>query len=172
MNGALLLIPLVFIRYILLSLFGKRASARAAFFTLMQGLEKNMYWVYQGSTLGIIIYLFFLKVRTDTVVFYIGLVIYGISILLFITSTIHFAKPNETGMNQRGIYRFSRNPMYVAYFLYFISCAMLRHSIVLLCIVLVFGISSHWIVLSEERWCIEQFGDEYKNYMKKVRRYI
>lgn len=172
MNGALLLIPLFLIRYVLLSLFGKRASTRASFFTPMQGLEKSMYWIYQGSTLGIIIYLFFLKVQTDNVVFYIGLALYGISILLFIIATIHFAKPNEAGMNQKGIYRFSRNPMYVAYFIYFISCAMITHSMVLLYIVLVFGFSSHWIVLSEERWCINQFGDEYKNYMKKVRRYI
>lgn len=81
MNGALLSIPLFLIRYVLLSLFGKRASTRASFFTPMQGLEKSMYWIYQGSTLGINIYLFFLKVRTDNVVFYIGLGIYGISIL-------------------------------------------------------------------------------------------
>lgn len=169
MNGALLLIPLFLIRYLLLSLFGKRASTRASFFAPMQGVEKRMYWIYQGSTLGIIVYLFFLKVQMDNVVFQIGLGLYGISILLFIISTIHFAKPNETGMNQKGIYRFSRNPMYVAYFLYFISCAMLTHSMVLLCFVVTFGISSHWIVLSEERWCINQFGDEYKTYMKKVR---
>jgi protein-S-isoprenylcysteine O-methyltransferase Ste14 len=37
---------------------------------------------------------------------------------------------------------------------------------------LVFQISSHWIILSEERWCVKQFGDEYIDYMKRVRRYI
>lgn len=33
-------------------------------------------------------------------------------------------------------------------------------------------ISAHWIILAEERWCIKKFGEEYKNYMNKVRRYI
>lgn len=40
MNGALLLILLFLIRYVLLSLVGKRASTKASFFTPMQGLEK------------------------------------------------------------------------------------------------------------------------------------
>jgi protein-S-isoprenylcysteine O-methyltransferase Ste14 len=37
---------------------------------------------------------------------------------------------------------------------------------------LVFQISAHWIILSEERWCVNKFGQEYINYMNKVRRYI
>jgi protein-S-isoprenylcysteine O-methyltransferase Ste14 len=35
-----------------------------------------------------------------------------------------------------------------------------------------FQISAHWIILSEERWCIKKFGEEYIKYMNRVRRYI
>ncbi len=37
---------------------------------------------------------------------------------------------------------------------------------------IVFQISAYWIILSEERWCVKKFGEEYINYMNKVRRYI
>ncbi len=83
-----------------------------------------------------------------------------------------FAKPSENGINLKGLYRFSRNPMYVAYFVYFLGCVILTHSLILFLILMVFQISAHWIILSEERWCIRQFGDEYIKYMNKVRRYI
>lgn len=71
-----------------------------------------------------------------------------------------------------GLYRVSRNPMYISYFLYFLGCAILTNSWILLLFLIAFQTSSHWIILSEERWCIENFGDEYIKYMNKVRRYI
>ena len=62
--------------------------------------------------------------------------------------------------------------MYVSYFICFAGCAFLTQSLILGGIVLVFQISAHWIILSEERWCMEKFGDSYVEYMKRVRRYI
>ena len=76
------------------------------------------------------------------------------------------------GMNRNGIYKFSRNPMYVAYFICFAGMAVLTRSLVLLAVVMVFQVSAHWIILAEERWCMEKFGTAYGQYMKEVRRYI
>lgn len=92
--------------------------------------------------------------------------------LLLIVAVLYFSSPSAGGILQKGIYRFSRNPMYLAYFLYFIGCALLTQSLLLLGFILVFQVTSHWIIRAEERWCIETFGDEYRQYMQKVRRYI
>lgn len=62
--------------------------------------------------------------------------------------------------------------MYAAYFLCFAGCALLTRSAVLFGIVMVFQISAHWIILAEERWCIGRFGQAYRQYMERVRRYI
>lgn len=172
MNSALLLIPLFLIRYGLLSLINKNALPKAAYFPPMQGIEKIMYLLYQASTLAIIIYMFFLKINARTTWLYIGIVVYSLGALLFIFSVAGFAKPDERGICQNGLYRISRNPMYVAYFIYFLGCVILTGSVLLLLLLCVFGVSSHWIVLSEEQWCVEKFGAEYIEYMKKVRRYI
>ena len=71
-----------------------------------------------------------------------------------------------------GLYRFSRNPMYVSYFVYFAGCVLLTRSRLLAALVLLFQLSEHWIILAEERWCREQFGAPYEAYRKRVRRYL
>ena len=172
MNSAILLIPLFLIRYGLLSIINKSALPKAAYFPPMQEFEKKMFWVYQTSTILIIICMLFIKTDTTTSTFKTGLIVYIIGVLLFAIATMSFAKPNANGINQSGLYRISRNPMYVSYFIYFLGCVLLTHSIILLILLCAFQISAHWIILAEERWCIQTFGDKYIQYTKKVRQYI
>lgn len=171
--GFWLLLPFFLIRFGLLSLIDRKALNRAAYFPPRLKQEQIAYWIYQLSTGAMFISLFFLSIQiTGSALFYTGIVLYAAGILLLIGSVIHFAKPSECGFNQAGLYRFSRNPMYVAYFLFFLGCSFLTESLLLLGFLLVFQLSAHWIIRSEERWCIGQFGETYQRYMKKVRRYF
>lgn len=172
MNAFLLLIPILLIRYGLLSILNKEALKRAAFYPPLIGRERAAFWFYQVSTILIFVYPFFLKIRMDSVWFVLGLILYSLGTLLYVLATINYANPNGNGMNVKGLYRVSRNPMYVAYFLYFLGCVLLTSSMILLVVLIVFQVSAHWIILSEERWCVKEFGEEYIRYMKKVRRYI
>ncbi|WFR57223.1 methyltransferase [Anaerocolumna sp. AGMB13025] len=172
MNAFLTVIPLILIRFVLLGLLNKEALKRAAHFAPMYGKEKAALWIYEISNILILVYPCFLKIKTDSYWLYLGLAIYGLGVLLCLVSVLNFAEPGENGINQKGLYQISRNPMYVAYFVYFLGCCLLTRSLLLLSIVIVFQISAHWIILSEERWCAGEFGQEYINYRKKVRRYI
>ena len=172
MNGFMLVLPIIFIRYGILGILGKEALKRAAFFPPTQGKEKLAYWVYQITTLSLMIVLIFVKTNLEDIIGYMGLGVYITGIILYITAIVQFAKPKQNGLNAKGLYRISRNPMYVAFFLYFLGCSMLTGSELLLVILIVFQISVHYLILSEERWCIRQFGEEYIKYMSQVRRYI
>ena len=173
MNGFLLLIPFLLIRFGVLSHLDRAAVKRAAFFAPMAGKEIAAYWIYQLSNAAIFIVLFFLKVPIDfSWQFWWGTLFYLLGLVLCTASVIDFAAPSGEGLNQNGLYRFSRNPMYLSYFLLFMGCALLTHSVLLGGIDIIFQLSSHWIILSEERWCIGRFGDAYRQYMKRVRRYI
>lgn len=172
MNGFLLLIPFILIRFVLLSMLSKDGLKRAALFAPLIGKEKIAYWFYQISNILFFFSLLFLKVTLVPYWFYTGLMIYGLGVLLCFVSVLNFAKPAENGINLKGLYGISRNPMYVAYFVYFLGCVLLTQSLLLFVILIVFQISAHWIIISEERWCIKKFGEEYKNYMNEVRRYI
>ncbi|MEL7604391.1 MAG: isoprenylcysteine carboxylmethyltransferase family protein [Bacillota bacterium] len=172
MNAGLLLIPILLIRYGLLALISREALRRAAHFAPLFGKEQAAYWVYQLTTLGMFVILFFLTIRADSVWFYVGLGVAIAGAALYAAAVADYAKPGAAGVNTRGLYRVSRNPMYVAYFIYFLGCALMARSLILFAILLVYQAAAHFIILSEERWCLEQFGEAYREYMRRVRRYI
>lgn len=173
MVGFLLLLPFFLIRFALLSHLNKTALQRAASFAPLLDKERYSYVIYQLSNLAIFIYLLFLDVKSTPVgLFLTGLILYAAGLLILTMSVISFAKPAANGFNKEGIYKISRNPMYVAYFVYFMGCCLLTRSSLLFIFVLIFQFTAHTIILSEERWCIEKFKTEYLEYMKAVRRYI
>ena len=173
MNGGVLLIPFLAVRFLLPSAFDSAALRRAAYFAPMQGSERLAYGVYQISNTGIFLYLFFLKISAAlSWPFCAGAACYGIGLCLLSASLVAFSRPDCGKMKETGLYRLSRNPMYVAYFICFLGMALLTRSVLFLGLVAVFQISAHWVILAEERWCLEQFGERYRRYMGKVRRYI
>ena len=172
MNAIVLLIPILLIRYGLLGLLNKEALKRAAYFPPMIGKEKMAYLFYQVTTVLLFVYPAFLKIRVDSIWFYPGLIVYGLGLLLYAVSILHYAKHQGNGMSVTGLYRISRNPMYVSYFIYLSGCVLLTSSLVLLLVVIVFQVSVHWFILSEERWCVKEYGEEYVRYMERVGRYV
>ncbi len=169
----LLLISFLLIRFGLLSLLGRGAVLRAAHYPPQFVENRTAYLTYQISTAAIFLSMPFLAVKTaPAFLFYGGLTVYIIGAALLAASMVHFAAPAEDGVNRNGLYRFSRNPMYVAYFVFFLGCVLLTQSPILLAAVLCFQTSGHWLILAEEEWCAEQFGEAYRAYMDQVRRYL
>lgn len=171
--GALLLILFFLIRFGLLAKLNGEAVRRAAYFAPLEGKERAAYWLYQLSNGAIFIGLLFCRFnRAPRWLLAAGLAVYALGNALLILSIVSFAAPTENGFHKNGLYRFSRNPMYVAYFVYFLGCVLIVKSWVILAFLLIFQITAHWIIRSEERWCIQQFGEEYRRYMERVGRYF
>lgn len=167
------MLPFFLIRFTLASALNSKTLERADFFAPMQGKEKIAYYIYQISNVFIFVYLVFLRVKADfSWKFYVGAICYFLGLCLLTVSIVNFSSPDNTGLNINGVYKFSRNPIYVAYFVCFLGAATLTQSLILLGIVGIFQVSAHWIILAEERWCLKNFGATYKQYMQKVRRYI
>lgn len=119
MNGFLLIIPFLLIRFGILSILDKEALKRAALFAPVIGSERVAYWFYQISNILIFVYICTLKITAASHKLASGIVIYGIGLFLCFWSFLNFARPTENGINLKGLYRVSRNPMYVSYFVYF-----------------------------------------------------
>lgn len=170
MTGLLLLLPFFLARFGLMARLDRSAVGRAAHFAPLLAGERPAYWVYQLSNGAILICLLFLRIRlAPRWLMALGAAVYLGGLALLIRSVVDFAAP---GLHTGGLYRLSRNPMYVAYFLFFTGCALLTQSPLLFAFVAVFQISAHWIVRAEERWCVQQFGEAYLQYMRRVRRYL
>lgn len=173
MNGLLLLVPFLLVRFGLLSALDREAVRRAAHFPPMAGKNRAAYWIYQAANAAIVLTLGFLTVEPGgSRLFWAGAALYASGLILCGLSAAAFSSPSADGLCRGGLYRFSRNPMYVSYFLFFAGCALLARSYVLGGIVIVFIFSSHALILAEERWCAESFGEAYGQYRRAVRRYI
>ena len=87
--------------------------------------------------------------------------------------SFRIGSPKEsTGLKQTGLYRFSRNPMYVG--VYATLCAaILRTLNPVLLVAAVYVIAIHQrIVLVEEAQMRQACGQEYRTYCSRVRRYL
>ncbi|MEG0277236.1 MAG: isoprenylcysteine carboxylmethyltransferase family protein [Coprobacillus sp.] len=169
MNAFVVIIPLLLIRYGLPLFYDKSALVRASHYPTFPREREIFLVIYQLCTCLLLIIPFFLKISSYSII---GISIYTLGIIILIVSTIHFSKPNSQNLNSNGIYRLSRNPMYVGYFIYFLGCVFMTESILLFIVLMLFQISCHWLILEEEKWCINKFGNQYIEYMKKVRRYF
>ncbi|WP_059004595.1 methyltransferase family protein [Bittarella massiliensis (ex Durand et al. 2017)] len=171
--GALLLVPFFLLRFGLLAVLDRGAVGRAAHFAPLPPGERGAYWVYQLANVGILLDILFLKVETAPPgLFWAGVALYAGGMALLAASVAAFATPAADGFCQRGVYRLSRNPMYLAYFLIFVGFAALGRSPLLLGLTAVFQVSAHWIIRAEERWCDQRFGEAYAQYARRVRRYL
>ena len=91
-----------------------------------------------------------------------------------IKTTISPLRPNKTSsLVKSGIYEYTRNPMYLGLLLMLFSIALfLKNFISFLIIPLFILFITKNQILPEEEALENIFGEEYKNYKKKVRRWI
>ena len=81
--------------------------------------------------------------------------------------------PNEdTVFKDVGLYKISRNPMYVGFNLFTISSILLTANMITLFAGLFSIYSYHLIIKGEEIFLEHRFGQKYLNYKQKVRRYF
>lgn len=79
--------------------------------------------------------------------------------------------PEGYTLSKRGAYRIVRHPMYVSYSLFFIGIPLALLNVLLF--VCILGILGYYrIAKEEERVLIERFGEEYREYQKKVGMFI
>lgn len=153
---------------------------RNLFFTILQpGLVAGLvpYWilgekakelfVQQSLNLGLH--------SSGTIIFLIGLVIMLTCIISFAVKgrgTLSPADPTKK-LVVSGLYKFSRNPMYVGVVLILIGEAVFFQSIELGFYSLFVFIGFHiFAILVEEPRLKRDFGTEYKRYCEKVRRWV
>jgi protein-S-isoprenylcysteine O-methyltransferase Ste14 len=72
----------------------------------------------------------------------------------------------------KGIYKISRNPMYLGLYLTFAGCILYSLNIFYFILSVVVLVIHHLITIAEEKQLNIIYGDAYKGYCKKVRRYL
>ena len=72
-----------------------------------------------------------------------------------------------------GVYRFTRNPMYLAMALLYLGSALALDSVVALILLPpLLALVQVGVIAREERYLEEKFGEDYRRYRTSVRRWV
>lgn len=84
---------------------------------------------------------------------------------------VYFAK-GKTELVTTGIYRFSRNPAFLGFDLMYIGVLLLYGNLLTLGFSLFAMMMLHLQILQEERFLASTFGEPYREYCRRVFRYL
>ncbi len=114
----------------------------------------------------------FLPLKTGTLWFAVGLVLYTLAMIAFLSAFRAYAMAPLNATIEGGIYRYSRNPMYFAFTLGVAAAGIASASLWMLLAIIPFAVSTHAVILGEERYCEQTYGKEYLDYKAKTPRYF
>ena len=105
-----------------------------------------------------------------------GVALAGNAVFQFhrVGTTIEPTKPDDTSaLVTRGVYKFTRNPMYLGLLLVLTGWVVFLGNIFgILTLVAFVGYITHFQIRPEERVMASKFGEAYANYCQNVRRWL
>ena len=104
--------------------------------------------------------------------FWIGAAIYVLAFIPFVSSFASYVKAPKGEAITNGVYRWSRNPMYFFFIIGMMGVCVASASLWMLLLMIPFSIFTHLIILGEERYCEQTYGESYLAYKKRTPRYF
>ncbi len=121
---------------------------------------------------GLFIYSIFLPLQLGTAWFYLGLALCVLGVVTWVTAIVNVVGIPLGEPWNKGLYRYSRHPMYLGLFLTLIGAGIASASWIFLLFSIVCIILCVILVSAEERFCLDKFGAPYREYMNKTPRWI
>jgi len=134
--------------------------------------EKKISNITSFLLFALIAYSIFLPLKLGTVWFFAGFLIYLLGAIIGTIAMLDFFTTAVDKPVTKGVYRFSRNPAYFSMFLIFGGTGIACVSWVFLLLTAVLIILFHIGVVSEERSCLQKYGNAYREYMNSTPRWI
>jgi protein-S-isoprenylcysteine O-methyltransferase Ste14 len=120
----------------------------------------------------LILYSIFVPLKLGTAWFYIGLSVYLLGLIPYAMVFVNFATTPPDKLVIKGIYRYSRHPMYLAPCIVFIGIGVATASWIFLLLSVVCIIMPLLYVDAEERHLLKFYGNAYQEYMNRTPRWI
>jgi len=169
-NAFYLVIPVFLIRYLYVHWKSREKLAALDFFPPAKGMEKAGKATYLVVNTFLLFYPLFLKLEGGPVTFSSGFVMYCSGILLYFRSINDFVSGN--GLISDGTYRHSRNPQSVSFILIYTGIALVTRSLIYFILTLILLWAFNQLAKSEERYCMERYGQSYADYLRYTRRFL
>ncbi len=119
-----------------------------------------------------VMYSVFLPLELGTIWFCVGLPITLIGLVGYIITVVNWVNTPTGKLVTRGLYRFSRHPMYVTEVLLLLGVSVASASWVFLLFPIIIGVGAVYFIKMEEAQCIGHYGKAYREYMDRTPRWI
>jgi protein-S-isoprenylcysteine O-methyltransferase Ste14 len=149
----------------------KRASGLASEMKTSR-TYKIVSYVSMITDLMAVVYSIVLPFKLSTIWFYIGLTIFLLGLVALTVASVNFTMASMNKPITRGMYRYSRHPLYLASLLIYLSVGIASASWVFLLFFIVQLVLMRVIAVGEERFCLEKYADDYREYMDRTPRWI
>ncbi len=120
----------------------------------------------------LLIYSIFLPLPLGTPLLYVGIALFAVGWIMLEIAFIPWTTTPVDEPITKGIYRYSRHPIYFAIFVQYIGIGIASASGLFLLLAVISIVLSVPIVPAEERQCLEKYGDTYRKYMNRTPRWI
>ncbi len=163
---------------LLLMFVGNKAIKKREMLSVSESLSesgkkvKNLITALTVPIFGAYFYSIFLPLKLNTVWFYIGLCTYMLGFSIQIIAWLNLAKSSVDKPVTKGVYRFSRNPMYIGEFFVYLGIAIVCISWIFLLIVIDYIALSYVWAKFEEDECLKKYGDSFREYRNRIPRWI
>jgi len=114
----------------------------------------------------------FIPIKTGTILFYVGLFLFVSGVLLYATALFYFAISEYDLPVTRGIYKFSRHPVYLSFFVINLGMILVSSSLIVFIIAFLHFYALVFIIKEEEKLCAKQYGKNYSEYRQKTKKYL
>jgi protein-S-isoprenylcysteine O-methyltransferase Ste14 len=170
-NAWILIIPLIIFWFSGIKfLFSKRMPENTVSFKRKK--DKIIMQILMVTMFGSFFYSIFVPLKLGTIWLSIGLFIFIAGMVFIIMAMIDFATTPIDKPVTKGIYRYSRNPMFIGFFLVYLGIAVACVSWIYLVITILFILIMHYISPFEEAITLGHYGKAYKEYMKRTPKWI
>ena len=173
-NGWILLLVLYLAYGVLLLAFPKHVVKRLYDYNRSSWSRRHRIF-YVTEKLLLVVYMILVvlsPLKTDSIIFIPGIVFFSLGLIGFITALFNF---KNTPLNQpvsRGLYRVSRHPQILMLFIAGSGIGLAIGSLFIVFLQIIASLFGRSRLLAEEQACLEQYGDLYRDYMRRVPRYL
>jgi len=118
------------------------------------------------------LYSIFLPLKLGTLWFYIGLPVFLVGLVILAVATVNFATVPVEKPATKGAYYFSRHPLYLSMFIIYIGTGIASASWLFLLLGLANAFWVHIESRVEERYCLERYNKDYREYINRTPRWL
>ena len=134
--------------------------------------DKTQNYISQISWFGTVLLPVIYPINSQSKLFLYGSILFLAGMVFTVISLHNYISTPMKEPVKKGLYKISRNPIYVSYNIMGFGIALLTGSWVIFILHIIEITVNHGWILDEEQYCISNYGEEYKVYMENTPRYL